>query len=375
MADLFGDGPSSSLAQLLESLSPLPGGPLARGIPGHGMKAPASSMLGGLLARPRTSSGLLDAIEAVRRRSAWNDRFEHWQRPASDTEETKIGRAWSNVETAISDNHWLNEQGVRIAPQGSYHNNTNVRTEADIDLRAVHRLLKVEYAPDVVQEAARGCLGDSDSSLTFQHIFGRMRSELSGDLSRSFGPGNVVVGKKAIRIKGITGSRAEVDVVPAVGFQYVAWDRTLSRYFTTGGITILSTDNAWTLNFPEQHTANGNAKRDRTRHRFKKVVRILKRMRADMNDRGILTVSVPSFLVECLVYLVEDWYFLADGDDRYSRVRRVSLRIQELLSDPVAAHSLREMNEVKLLFHPGQAWTYSDALVFANAVVAYLGNA
>lgn len=370
MAGLFGDDPQSSsyrtLQQLLEGLNPSPPPPPSAGL--------LSGALAGAFSPP--PGGVFGSIfESARRRAAWNERFEHWQKPASDTEEMKIGRAWSNVEAAVAGNQWLTEQGVRIAPQGSYHNNTNVRTEADIDLRAVHRLLKIEYAPGVVQQAAWGVLGYSDSGQSFQQIFGRMRSELSGDLSRRFGAGNVVVGKKAIRIKGITGSRAEVDVVPAVKFHHVWWDLNASCYRTSEGVAILSTDDIWTRNFPDQHTANGNAKRVRTRHRFKKVVRILKRMRADMKERGILTVNVPSFLVECLVYLVEDWHFLVDGEDRYSRVRRVARRIQELLSNPAMVGSLREINELKLLFDPGQAWTYPDALVFANTVVAYLGDA
>ena len=78
-----------------------------------------------------------------------------------------------------------------------------------------------------------------------------------------------------------------------------------------------------------------------------------------MADHGLLTVSVPSFLVECLVYAVEDWHFLMDGDDRYARVRRVARRIQELLSNPQSARALVEVNEIKLLFHPSQAWSYS----------------
>lgn len=57
--------------------------------------------------------------EGRRSRSSWNDRFVHWERPASDSEEAQINRAASMVRAALADNTWLNTEGVTIAPQGS----------------------------------------------------------------------------------------------------------------------------------------------------------------------------------------------------------------------------------------------------------------
>lgn len=316
--------------------------------------------------------GLLNA--SYRSRADWNDRFTHWERPASVTEEGTIERAQAHVVEAIADNRWLLDQRVEILPQGSYHNNTNVRKEADIDLRAVHPHLKVDYETDVICEYADRQLGYIDG-LSFSEIFVGMRAELFANLSRAFGSGNVTSGTKAFRIKGITGSRAEVDVVPVIRYSYVMWLPNHNRYRALEGIAILSTEGKWTINFPEQHSANGIAKRTNTAHRFKRVVRIMKRLRSDMEDAGVLTVKVPSFLIECLVYCVEDAYFLVESDDRYDRVRRVARRIQELLSNRAAADRLCEINDIKLLFRPNQAWTYEDALTFANEVVTHLGDA
>jgi hypothetical protein len=49
------------------------------------------------------------------------------------------------VRTALAGNAWLQAEGVMIASQGSYFNNTNVRLEFDMDLRAVHPLVRIEY--------------------------------------------------------------------------------------------------------------------------------------------------------------------------------------------------------------------------------------
>ena len=216
-------------------------------------------------------------------------------------------------------------------------------------------------------------LSYGDYGLTFGQIFTSMRAEMTSELARKFGAANIVPGKKAIRIKGITGSRAEVDLVPAVKLHYVEWYPHLNRYNVTEGVAIFSTESRWTLNFPEQHSANGVIKRGATSHRFKRIVRVFKRLRADMMERGLLAVKVPSFLVECLVYIVENEYFLVESDDGYDRVRRVALRMQELLNSP-AATSLREINGIKLLFHSSEAWTLADARTFVNAVVIHLGD-
>jgi hypothetical protein len=310
----------------------------------------------------------------ARRRAEWNDRFLHWERPASVSEAGTIERADTLVSEVVAANSWLTGQGVAVRRQGSYHNNSNVRTEADIDLRVVHPSVKVEYAANVIDPAGWDRIAYRPASLTLEQIFTGLRAHLVTNFRRRFGENNVVVGNKAIRIKGVTGSRAEIDVVPAVPLHFVRWNDGLSNFQTLEGVAILGRDGGWTGNFPEQHAANGIGKRARTAHRFKKVVRIFKRMRADMTDRGLLRVKVPSFLVECLVHAVEDSYFLVDSDDRYDRVRRVALRMQAILLHRPTAANLHEINNLKWLFHDNQAWTYDDACTFVNAVVVHLGD-
>lgn len=247
--------------------------------------------LGGILV------GLGD--ERYRRRAEWNDRFGHWEKPATVSEEGTIERAQANVISAVANNRWFSDQGVVIRQQGSYANNTNVRTEADIDLRAVHPVIKVDYHSNVDLRVVSVVHPYGAFPMTAAQILDISRAELIASLSAEFGGAKVdASGKKAIRVKGITGSRAEVDVVPTLRYHFVQWLDHLGRYDTVEGVAILSTDGRWTVNFPEQHAANGVAKRVRTLYRFKKVVRILKRMRADMTERRLLTVSVPSFLVE-----------------------------------------------------------------------------
>src|SRR5262249_41345042 len=76
---------------------------------------------------------------------------------------------------------------------------------------------------------------------------------------------------------------------------------------------------------------------------------------------------LPSFLVECLVYRVEDDYFLVDADDRYDRLLRLVRRMHGQLNDPVWAATANEINEIKLLFGPHQPWTIEVAKRFSAA--------
>jgi hypothetical protein len=267
--------------------------------------------------------------EGGRTRSSWNDRFTHWERPASDSEEVQIERATSMVRFALAENTWLRNEGVAVSAQGSYFNNTNVRLESDMDLRAAHPLIKIEYAQNVLVEAAQAAHGIPQSGRYFGDVVADVRREIRLCLGQKFGAANVDAGgNKAIRLKKLAGSRADVDIVPAFNYIWMWWDDVAQQYRRANGVTILSRDGAWVNNFPDQHYANGVTKRSQTRYRFKRFVRIFKRLRDELvRERKLAAGRVPSFLIECLTYAVEDADFLVETDDRYDRANRILWRM------------------------------------------------
>lgn len=312
---------------------------------------------------------LAEALTKGRTRQSWNDRLERWERPASESEEATIGRAADMVRRVMAGNKWFAAHRVQIAPQGSYHNNTNVRQEADMDLRAVHPDIFIEYAPNVHVPAAYASLGYYDMGRTYHDMAAQMRTEIASELAAKFGILSVdSSGGKAIRLKGITGSRAELDIVPCFTLHHVVWEPITAQYFTFKGIAILSNSGTWTLNYPDQHHANGIAKRARTQLRFKKNVRMLKRLRDELVESEIIKKGeVPSFLVECLVYGVEDISFLVETDDRYDRLQRIVRRIHEQLNDASWSSAAAEINGIKPLFGSRQPWTFDGAMRFTAA--------
>jgi hypothetical protein len=320
---------------------------------------------GGLIMSNALTSYLTESIaKAARTRTSWNDRLAHWERPASDSEEARIERAAGMVRSTLAGSAWWKSEGITIQPQGSYHNNTNVRQEADMDLRAMHPLMKVEY------DKATGIVYRGPM---LNDLAQAMRVEMVKSLWSAFGKDNVGIGNKAIRIHKLPGSRADVDIVPAFTYRWILWNQPGMNYVYVDGVAILGIDGSWTYNFPEHHHVNGIAKRERTRHRFKKQVRSLKTLRDELVQlKHIQPKQVPSFLVECLTFAVEDPYFLVEGDDRYDRIKRVVGRMQELIANPLWTSTAMEISGFKALFGSSQAWNLAGAKAFVDAALTRL---
>jgi hypothetical protein len=115
----------------------------------------------------------------------------NWERPASESEEVQIERAASMVRFALAENIWLRNEGVAVSAQGSYFNNTNVRLESDMDLRAVHPLIRIVYANDVIVEYAQKAHGIPQTGRYFSDVIVEMRRQIVISLSEKFGAASV----------------------------------------------------------------------------------------------------------------------------------------------------------------------------------------
>ncbi|MES2324612.1 MAG: hypothetical protein V4633_20335 [Pseudomonadota bacterium] len=318
------------------------------------------------------NSLLETAVARGRIRSSWNDRLAHWERPASTHEEAKIERAAAQARAIVAANQWLTTRQVQVLPQGSYFNNTNVRLEADMDLRILFPEIKTVYLDGLDPASTDERLGYFSTGEKLNDIAAKARKELETDLVSYYGRQSVSAGgNKAITVNGLSGTRVDCDLVPAFRLHVVS-KRSDGSPGIIEGVAILGKDGSWTLNFPDLHHANGKAKRFRTAHRFKKCVRMLKQLNYELANLGEISKRMPSFFVECLVYGVEDVYFLVETDDRYDRLKRILNRMLPLLYDAAWVQNATEINEVKYLFRDGQAWDHNGALAFVRAAIARL---
>lgn len=198
---------------------------------------------------------------------------------------------------------------VKIFLQGSYANNTNVRGYSDVDIAVVQedRFIPL-YRPGISKEDY-GFLNANPNTKIFKDlILESLRNKFFDDVVRK---------NKSIKINGNT-YRKDTDVVPAMRYRDYSKDEMLDPSNFTGGIQIDTDNGDSIINYPEQHIKNGIEKNKRTNYYLKKMVRIGKEIRYQMNDLGYkYATDISSFGIESLFYNVPDYVYLSSNEYRY----------------------------------------------------------
>lgn len=291
---------------------------------------------------------------------ALEDTLRAWSGPSSETEQDKQERTERMVKEAIKA-HPFGDARLTVYAKGSYANNTNVRTDSDVDIAV--QCHNAEYW----EEESPGAHPPS-SSYTGVWTPSKLRAEVTAALKAKF-PGDIdESGSTAIRVRSST-ARVEADVVPCFDYRY---------YFTSGGSRTGAKGfrkNAESFkNFPVQQLENGRAKNKRTNTYFKQAVRILKRAENAMCEKGVHR-EVESFFIECLTYNCPDEIFLRSTWT--DTIRGVLAHIWDgLQGDGEPSNKDErwlEVNECKYLFHAAQPWTRADGRDFSYAAWNYLG--
>lgn len=298
----------------------------------------------------------------------WEATFRAWSKPSSDTEEEKCDNASRMIRAAITEDPVLSDMNIEIIPQGSYRNNTNVRTESDVDI-CVRLLSTFHYMlPETPPLKDPIEFGVYPSSYTYPEF----RNAVEHALVNKFGRKNVVRGNKAFDVHANT-YRVDADVVAC--FEYRAYT---GHYNADGsphywsGTSFLPDNGGQVVNWPNQHYQNGVAKNEQTGNRFKFITRVLKRLRNEMRDKEIMEAEpIPSFLIECLVWNVPDNGFASEY--YIDNVRWVLAHcFNNTMNDSLCA-AWGEVSDLKYLFGPHQKWTRAEAHAFLGAAWDYVG--
>jgi hypothetical protein len=298
----------------------------------------------------------------------WEPTFLSWSKPSSDTEQAKMDNAVDQVGTAIKGSTVLKQYDIRVFPQGSYRNNTNVRLESDVDVCVMNRhVLFTSF--DFAKGFTKADAGLNDAS----YRYAEFKNDVQSALVNYFGRGAVTRGDKAFDIKE-TSTRVEADVVATFTHRrYTYLDAYgAPSWLQPEGTEFISDSGVRIRNWPEQHYANGVAKNTRTGNRFKYMVRILKRLGDYMETKGVVAANnMPSYLVECLVWNASDAAF---GHSTYTKDMREVLAqtFNGTLTDD-ACYEWLEVNELKYLFRATQPWTRAQAHAFLSAAWNFVG--
>ncbi len=285
------------------------------------------------------------------------NKLSGWTGPSSDTEKDKQDRTERMIRQAINAHEPFNNCSLKVYAKGSYANNTNVRSDSDVDIAVV--------CTDVLywEESEQGVKTPSES---YEGIWtpAKLRAELLSAMKEKFSDQVDGTGSTAIQINS-NSARVDADVVPCFSFRYYmkSGSRDGTKIFKTNGSSI--------VNYPAQQLENGIAKNNRTGYAYKKCVRLLKRVENSMANDGEFR-ELPSFFIECLAYNCPDTTF--SHSTWTERLRAMLVHIWDhLQGDEPDSSRWLEVNECFFLFHSNQEWSRADGREFAKAAWNYFG--
>ena len=176
-----------------------------------------------------------------------------------------------------------------------------MRGHSDIDIAVVQEdTFRPKYRSDV-----------SGKDYGFTKATPRIKSfkdEVEDAIIKYFGK-DVERKNKSIKING-NSYRKDTDTVPAMRSRDYRQDYRFDDENYIGGILIKADDGQEIINYPEQHIKNGVEKNNSTNYYFKKMVRVAKELRYQMEDLDYpYAQKASSFGVECLLWNIPNEYF------------------------------------------------------------------
>ncbi len=293
----------------------------------------------------------------------WESIFTTWAEGPGEAEQGRAVNTERAIRQAIEASAKIKNRKIKVFTQGSYRNRVNVRKDSDVDIGVLcFDTYFYEYPDNNVKmfHAAR---------LTpVQYTYSTFKNELEEALVARFGIDSVIRGSKAFDIKANT-YRVEADV--AAFFECRRYT-SYTHYYS--GVEMIPDDakHLSIRNWPEQHYQNGNLKNNYTARRYKRVVRILKKLSNEMAENGIQSAKdTPSFLIECLVFNASNLCFTSSTFKQI--VREVIIELSNNILSSEKCSEWGEVSELKYLFRESQPWTRQSAHKFLIDAWVYIG--
>lgn len=288
-----------------------------------------------------------------------------WSKGPGATEADRCANAETAVRKAIKADDRLAALDVSVSAQGSYRARTNVRQNSDVDICVRYN---ATFFPDYPKGTTKEDFGNVDGTMVFTDF----KDMVQKALEDYFGKTGVTRGNKAFDVHENT-YRIDTDVVPT--FEHRRYTGKLNAdgsHNYLPGVGFKPDNGGHILNWPEQTYDNGVERNAAAGRQYKRVIRILKRLRDKMNDDGVaIAAKTPSFLIECLVWNAD---VVAFSKDTYTKmVRHVLADVWNRTRKDEDCLEWGEVNELKYLFRSAQPWTRTDANAFLQAAWDYIG--
>ncbi|GHV85652.1 hypothetical protein AGMMS50230_12600 [Spirochaetia bacterium] len=295
--------------------------------------------------------------------SNWEDIFTLWSKGPDDAERRKIENTEFQIKEAIKVSEKLNRRNIKVFVQGSYRNNVNVRQDSDIDIGV---LCYDTFFPEYQDDNIKSHFSRLQESATY--TYSTFKNELGDALVSRFGNTNVKRGKKAFNIKE---NRYRIEADVCTFFEHRRYAST-EKYLS--GVEMIPDDNnpPNIINWPEQHYENGVSKNTITSRRYKRVVRIMKKLTYELQPNYDIAKKIPSFLMECLIWNVPNKYF--SYETYYQTIREIIIFLYNNTKEDKDCSEWGEVSELKYLFRPSQPWSrqlVNEYLLIAWKYIGY----
>lgn len=293
------------------------------------------------------------------------DTFNTWSKGPGQTEADRCSNAETAVRKAIKASADLSDLDISVFAQGSYRARTNVRQDSDVDICVRYNgTFFVKYP----EGKTRSDFGNVPGTMDFAEF----KNLVQAALSSYFGQDGVSRGNKAFDVHANT-YRVDADVVPTFEYRHYTGRQTSGgQHEYHSGVAFDPDRGSRIINWPQQTYDNGVSRNSETSRRFKRAIRILKRLRGKMLNDGVAEAeSVPSFLIECLVWNAD---VAAFSKDSYSAIiRYIIANLWNNTRKDADCQKWVEVNRMKWLFRDSQPWTRDDANRFLQAAWIYIG--
>ncbi len=300
----------------------------------------------------------------------WENEFSQWARPPGTVEDERCENAIKAIRNAIAKSDKLKSRRLKVFPHGSYRNRVNVRQDSDVDVAVL-------CDESFFRDLPSGTTDETFEITPATYHYVQFKNELVEALTEHFGVGSVRRGNKAIDVRENT-YHVEADVAPFFEYRYY-WKKGTYRC----GVALRPDTGPLIKNYPEcvldswpqipMHYENAVSKNKRTHRSYKGVVRILKKLRNEMDDALISAAkSIPGFLVECMVWNSPTACFRGNTWD--GKLQAVLVHLWSNTKNDIHCEDWKEVNDIKFLFASGQPWTRREAFDFVDAAWSYVGR-
>jgi hypothetical protein len=229
---------------------------------------------------------------------------------------------------------------VQFEYQGSIMTNTHIKLHSDIDILAIlTKFYQVDH-PVLPENLYKG---DSLADLR------ELRKEAYNILSLVY-PKIDTTSPKALEVQ-LSNPDRKVDVVPCYWHLTSAYDKDPTSALHCGVQVYNLAEHKVKEDFPFLHIHYVKSKGERV-DGYKKLVRLLKTLKADSETRDI---SLSSFEIASLVYHIEDFRLIKPADQQLALVHEASIQLAALINNKSYRETLMSPNGKEIVFGSNQA--------------------